>query len=119
MTSAAGVLDLSVWQLGLALLLVGVVIVVSARQALGLERDLVIGSIRAILQLYLVGLILTVVFAAAHWYWIVLILVVMSGVATQAAVSRLKKPIPGGHLIAARPHGLDGGDTGAAPDDAY
>jgi putative ABC transport system permease protein len=101
MIGTAGVIDLSVWQLAVSLLLVGVIIVVSIRQALGLERDLVIGSIRTIVQLYGVGLMLTAVFAAARWYWVVLILMGMAGVATQAAVSQLKQPIPGGHQIAA------------------
>lgn len=99
--SAAGVIDLSLWQLGLAALLVGVVIAISARQALGLERDLVVGTVRAFLQLYLVGLVLAAVFAAARWYWVVLILLVMAAVATQAAVSRLRRPIPGRYAIAA------------------
>jgi putative ABC transport system permease protein len=97
----ASVLDLSLWQLGLAVVLVGVIVIVSARQALGLERDLVVGSIRTVVQLYLVGLVLTAVFAAAHWYAVVLILIVMTAAATQAAVSRLRKPIPGGRWIAA------------------
>jgi putative ABC transport system permease protein len=101
MIGAAGVIGLSAWQLAAALLLVGVIIVVSIREALGLERDLVIGSIRTMVQLYGVGLILTAVFAAARWYWVMLIVMGMTGVATQAAVSRLKTPIPGGHLIAA------------------
>src|SRR5439155_20609195 len=38
--------------------------------------------------------------AAARWYWVVLILVVMTAVATHAAVSRLGKPLPGGGWIA-------------------
>ncbi len=101
MTGTTGILDLSLWQLGLALLLVGVVIAISVKQALGLERDLVIGVVRTIAQLYLVGLILAAVFAAARWYWVLLILAVMVGVATQAAVSRLAKPIPGAYTIAA------------------
>ena len=46
-------------------------------------------------QLYLVGLILAAVFAAARWYWVLLMLAVMTAVATQAAVSRLQKPMPG------------------------
>jgi len=100
MTGVAGVVDLSVWQLGLAVLLVGVLIVISAWQALGLERDLLVGTVRTIVQLYLVGFILASVFAAAQWYWVVLVLVAMMGVATQAAVSRLKKPIPGRYEIA-------------------
>jgi putative ABC transport system permease protein len=101
MMGTAGVIHLSVWQLGVAFLLVGVIIVVSIREALGLERDLVIGSLRTMVQLYGVGLILTAVFAAARWYWVMLIVMGMTGVATQAAVSRLKTSIPGGHLIAA------------------
>jgi len=95
------VLDLSAWQLALASLLVVVVIAVSVMQRLGLERDLVIGAVRTIVQLYLVGLVLAAVFAAATWYWVVLILVVMTAVATHAAVSRLGRPLPGAYWIAA------------------
>ena len=97
----SGVLELSWWQLGLALLLVGLVAAISLRQALGLERDLAIGAVRAIAQLYLVGLILAAVFSAARWYWVLLILAVMAAIATHAAVSRLAKPIPGVYGIAA------------------
>jgi putative ABC transport system permease protein len=100
-SGTAGVLDLSFWQLGLALLLVVVLVAISARQALGLERDLLVGSVRAMVQLYLVGLILATVFTAARWYWVLLILAVMAGIATHAAVSRLAKPIPGIYWIAA------------------
>ena len=88
-------------QLAMALLLVAAIVVVSVRQSLGLERDLAVGTVRAIVQLYVVGLILAAVFAAARWYWVLLILGVMTGVATQAAVSRLGKPLPGGAWIAA------------------
>jgi putative ABC transport system permease protein len=94
------VIDLSVWQLALALVLVAAVAVVSMRQSLGLERDLLIGSVRTIVQLYAVGLILAAVFAAARWYWVLLILGAMTGVATQAAVSRLGRPLPGRGWIA-------------------
>src|SRR5205814_6376553 len=101
MNPPVGIIELSVWQLALALVLVAALVVVSVRQSLGLERDLAIGTVRAIVQLYAVGLILAAVFAAAHWYWVLLILGVMTGVATQAAVSRLGKPLPGGAWIAA------------------
>jgi putative ABC transport system permease protein len=74
----AGVIDLSVWQVGLAAVLVGVVIVISARQALGLERDLVVGTVRTIVQLYFVGIILASVFAAGRWYLVVLVLIAMT-----------------------------------------
>lgn len=101
MTAPAGAVDLSVWQLGLAVLLVAVVVVVSVRQALGIERDLAIGAVRTVVQLYLVGLILGAVFASAQLHAVLLILVVMTAVATQATVSRLRRPMPGGHQIAA------------------
>ena len=95
MSVAGSVLDLSLPQLGLALLLVAVVIAISVHQRLGIGRDLVVGSLRAVTQLYLVGLILAVVFHAARWYWVLLILAVMTAIAAQAATSRLGKPLPG------------------------
>ena len=101
MSGAGSVLDLSLGQLGLALLLVGVVIAISAYQGLGIGRDLVVGSLRAVVQLYLVGLILAVVFQAAQWYWVLLMLAVMTAVAAQAATSRLARPMPGARAIAA------------------
>ncbi len=100
MSPAGSVLDLSLPQLALALLLVGVVIAISVRQGLGIGTDLIVGSLRAVVQLYLVGFILALVFHAARWYWVLLILAVMTAVAAQAATSRLAKPIPGGHGIA-------------------
>ena len=57
MSSTANIIDLSVWQLAMALLLVGVIVVVSVRQSLGLERDLAAAQSRDG-QLYAVGLIL-------------------------------------------------------------
>jgi putative ABC transport system permease protein len=101
MSPAEPVLDLSLVQLALALLLIGVVMVISIRQGLGIGRDLLVGSLRAIVQLYLVGLILAVVFRAAQWYWVLLILAVMTAVAAQAATSRLAKPLPHARGIAA------------------
>src|SRR5690349_1945034 len=102
MTSGGGgVLDLSWWQLALAAGLVLVVAVVSLRERLGLERDLLVGAVRTIAQLYLVGVILAAVFGAARWYWVLVILAVMAAIATHAAVSRLSKPIPGVYWMAA------------------
>jgi UDP-glucose/iron transport system permease protein len=102
MTSRSfGVIDLSWWQLSLALGLVLVVAAISLRERLGLERDLLFGAVRTIVQLYLVGLILAAVFSAARWYWVLLILVAMAAIATHAAVYRLAKPIPGVYWIAA------------------
>jgi ABC-type iron transport system FetAB permease component len=84
MTSGGfGIIDLSWWQLALALLLVLAVAAVSLRERLGLERDLLIGAIRTLVQLYLVGIILAAVFSASRWYWVLLILVGMAAIATR------------------------------------
>jgi len=64
----AGIIDLSIFQVVLALVLVLAIIVVSVHQSLGLERDLAIGTIRAVVQLYAVGLILAAVFARTGGY---------------------------------------------------
>jgi putative ABC transport system permease protein len=100
-SAVPGVIDLSVRQLALALGLVAVVVVISVRQSLGLGRDFMVGSVRAVIQLYGVGFVLAAVFSAARWYWVVLILLAMTAVATQAAVSRLGKPVPHAGWIAA------------------
>lgn len=53
-------------QLVLSLGLMAMAIAVSSRNQLGLEKDLLIGTFRAALQLFAVGLILTVVFRNEH-----------------------------------------------------
>jgi len=70
-SATAGVIDLSVWQLGVALVLVAAVVVVSVRQSLGLERGLVIGSVRTIVLpggAWIAGIALTVSTAATLAY---------------------------------------------------
>src|SRR2546422_8147902 len=100
MSAPAGVIDLSVWQLAVALVLVAAVVVVSIRQSRGMERARVLAPFGTSAPLQAVGLVLAAVFAAARWYSVVLILMAMRAVATQAAVSRLGKPLPGGGWIA-------------------
>src|SRR5207245_11393200 len=50
-SAPATVIDLSYWQVGVALVLDAVVIVISIRQSLGLERGLALGGRRTIVQL--------------------------------------------------------------------
>ena len=67
---------------------VGVASIISRYQELGLEKDLAIGVIRALIQLTIVGYILAYVFAQQHVLYILLMLILMIGVATQNAASR-------------------------------
>ncbi|HLR80916.1 MAG TPA: iron export ABC transporter permease subunit FetB [Bacillota bacterium] len=52
---------------------------------LGLEKDTIIATIRSIIQLLIVGYVLQFVFAAEHFIYIVLMILLMIGAATQNA----------------------------------
>src|SRR5262249_28263795 len=58
--------SVSLPQLLLSLGLMALAIAISARNHLGLEKDLAIGTVRAAVQLFAVGLILTFVFQNEH-----------------------------------------------------
>lgn len=77
---------------------VGLAAIVSRYQELGLEKELVVGVIRTIIQLTIVGYILAYVFAAQHLIFIVLMLSLMIGVAARNAAKR-GKGIPGAQQI--------------------
>lgn len=71
--------------LAITLIFVLIPIVLSKTFNLGLERDTIIATIRSIIQLLAVGYILQFVFDAEHIIYIVLMIVVMIGAATQNA----------------------------------
>jgi putative ABC transport system permease protein len=73
--------SLSAFDLGLAALLVLALGIVQFLMGLGLQRSLVIGTIRMTLQLLLVGLVLKALFESAHLVWIGLMALVMLGLA--------------------------------------
>lgn len=80
----------------LSLAITGVFVLValglSLWQELRLERDLLIGSLRAALQLLAMGYLLGWIFALKEWPYVLLMLGLMIGVAAQNALKR------GGHL---------------------
>ncbi len=59
--------DLSYGQLGLAAILMLIAAVISLCLNLGLEKKLVLASVRAVVQLLLIGLVLQWVFAIQRW----------------------------------------------------
>lgn len=81
-----------------ALLMIGAVILSRVERA-RLERDLLIGTIRCFAQLMVIGYVLKAIFQADRWYWVVLTLSVMIGVAGFEAVRREKKKAPGTYPI--------------------
>jgi putative ABC transport system permease protein len=86
------IIELSSLDLVLAAGLVLVALGIARWQGLGLERDLVVGAIRTVVQLALVGYVLVYVFALDRWYLVLAMLIVMVAVATHAAVDRQKRP---------------------------
>lgn len=78
------------FSLFLALSFVLVAVIISLKENLNLERDLLIGTVRAFVQLMVVGYVLEFIFALEKWPYIVLMLVFMVLVAARNAEKRGK-----------------------------
>ena len=89
-TAVKAIIDVSWFDLSLALGLILIAVGISSWQRLGLARDFIIGAIRTIVQLLLVGYVLVYIFALGRWYITVAALLLMTVVATFAAVGRQK-----------------------------
>ncbi len=87
--------QLDVWQLALAALLVLANAGASLALQLGLGRQLLVASIRAVVQLLLLGLVLDVVFSADGAVAVVLLMLAMAIVAGVEAVRRTSHRAPG------------------------
>ena len=88
-------IDLSVAQVALAALLIVVNGIISLTLRLGMERTLLIASVRTVLQLLLIGLVLEWVFEVDRWYIVVAILTVMTVIAGVTAAQRNRRRFPG------------------------
>lgn len=82
-------------QVALASLALLVIILISAWLKLGIIKELLIASLRTVVQLSLIGLVLAWIFAREHWYEVLTILTFMSLIASVAAKNRVKKPYRG------------------------
>lgn len=74
--------------LALASLLILVSAGVSLWLRLGLTGRIIVAAIRAVVQLSIIGLVLKWIFAANQWYWVILMIVIMTLVAGVSARSR-------------------------------
>lgn len=79
----------------IALGLVVVAIGLTWFNGFGMERDLIIGTIRSILQLAILGYVLIYIFAIRQVWLTALILLVMALIAAYTAKGRIKRPYPG------------------------
>ncbi len=81
-------MEISVGEIGLAALLILANGLISVFLKLKLEKQLLIASIRMVVQLFAIGLILKWVFAADKWYIVLAIMAVMTVIAGLAARNR-------------------------------
>lgn len=98
-------IELGLWQLSLALVLMAAAIALVHWQKLGLELTLLNATARTIFQLFAVGYLLAIVFAWRHPLSVIAVLLVMLAVATVVARNRISKrlsrllPILAGALL--------------------
>jgi putative ABC transport system permease protein len=92
----APLIDLAWLDLVAAAGLILIVIGIARWQGLGLGRSFLVGAVRTVVQLALVGYVLVYIFALDRWYLVMGALVLMLAAATHAAVGR--HPRPGGQL---------------------
>lgn len=81
--------DIAWIDLVFAAAMVMVAVALSAWQRLGLGKSLVVGAIRASVQLIIIGHVLLWLFAADRWYLVLAVMLAMVGAATLTATNRL------------------------------
>lgn len=91
----AGLVQLSPLDLGIAATLVLALAVLSLRLRLGVEGSLLIAALRTTVQLLLIGLVLTAVFARADLVWIGLIALAMLLIAGREVMVRQRYRLTG------------------------
>lgn len=90
-SAAAGAIPISFGQLALCLVFVVVVGAISLRQALGLEKNLALGTVRSIAQLTLMGYVLRLLFALDSPWLMLAVFAVMTWFAADIVRGRVKK----------------------------
>ncbi len=88
-------IQLSYWQVGLATALILVSGAISFVLRLGLQGQLLLASIRTVVQLLLIGLVLQYIFALEDWPLVVVLLLTMTLIAGIAAVRRTARRYSG------------------------
>ena len=88
------IIRLTLSDVAMALGLIAITMGLSAWQKLGLEWQLLIATIRTIVQLIFVGYVLTIVFTIKQPWLILAVLIVMLTVASVVSRNRISQKIP-------------------------
>jgi putative ABC transport system permease protein len=86
--------QLHYWQVGIAALLMLIGGIISLVLGLGLERRLLLASIRTVVQLLLIGLVLRWIFTQTRWYYMLALIVAMTLIAGTSAIRRTGRRYP-------------------------
>jgi putative ABC transport system permease protein len=89
------IIDPGLGDLSIALLLFALVVLLSVKEGLSVEKNLTIATVRMVAQLFLMGQIVSWLFGVTNAWLIVLALLLMSAYAARAGLSRMKQPVPG------------------------
>ncbi|HOT24586.1 MAG TPA: iron export ABC transporter permease subunit FetB, partial [Thermoleophilia bacterium] len=88
-----------------ALAMLAIAVVLSCRERLGLEKDLLVASLRAFVQLMAIGYVIDLIFGAERFIWVLLMVVAMAAFATFTSTRRARA-LPGSWWIMAAAIGL-------------
>lgn len=89
------VIQLSSWDLALAAVLVVALALLSWRGRLGVSKSLLIGAVRTVVQLLLIGLVLETLFRFAALGWVALLALVMLLLAGREVMARQQRRLRG------------------------
>lgn len=92
-----GYLALSYADILIALMFILIPVAISFQSRLGIEKEILISTFRTFFQLMLIGYILKYIFNIRKWYFILLMILIMTLIAGYNAVKRQKVKIP--HLF--------------------
>lgn len=92
MMAHSGYIPISYWQLSLSVILVLITGVISALLGLGLIRSLLWGTLRAFIQLTLIGYVLTYIFKLNTLAVIIPLVLLQCYIASREATRRINKP---------------------------
>lgn len=87
-------IEISYSDIGAAGICILIALALSLLERLQLEKTILIGAVRAFVQLTVIGYILKAVFDLEKWYYVTLMLLVMLAVAAHTAAQRQEQKIP-------------------------
>ncbi|MDY6891130.1 MAG: iron export ABC transporter permease subunit FetB [Pseudomonadota bacterium] len=91
-----GVIEISWWQLSLAFGLVLLLALLAWLARLGVSRSLLIASVRTVVQLFLIGLVLELLFSVGTLLWVSVLAVAMLLLAGREVMARQQRRFSGG-----------------------